>query len=289
MESKTVIFSALFLSWLAHVNGSPASVKVDQLPKATNLTWTSYNFKTILTWGPEPVNYTYSVEFSRVGGNTQRNPHCIKSSETECDLTNELSDLKRVYSAVVVSEPLPGMTSSQDEPPFTRSKSFCPYNETLIGRPEFEIVVREDKKIMLLIIDPTTALHKDGRSLNIRDIFKKNLKYKVSYRKAGSTGEKMEIVEGSNVEFKALDVDRSYCFSVAAYIPSRKADKSVGVWSLPKCSPVVNKTIFEEYGLPVIGAAALIILFFFIGVIVLIVLCCKRTQKQTLMAKEELV
>ncbi|XP_051556388.1 tissue factor-like [Myxocyprinus asiaticus] len=288
MESKTIMFSALFLAWLAHVNGSPASVKVDQLPKATNLTWSSYNFKTILTWGPEPVNYTYTVEFSRVGGNAQRNPHCIKSSEAECDLTNELLELKGVYSAVVVSEPLPGMTTSQDEPPFTRSKTFCPYNETLIGRPEFKIVVREDKSITLLIIDPITALHKNGRSLNIRDIFKKNLKYKVSYHKAGSTGEKIEIAERSKVEFKALDVDQSYCFSVAAYIPSRKGDKSVGVWSLPKCSPGVNKSVFEEYGLPVIGAAALIILVFLIGVI-LIVLCCKRTQKQTLMAKEELV
>lgn len=41
---------------------------------------------------------------------------------------------------------------------------------------------------MLTISDPITALHKDGRSLNIRDVFKKNLKYKIEYSKAGSTG-----------------------------------------------------------------------------------------------------
>lgn len=46
----------------------------------------------------------------------------------------------------------------------------------------------EDKKIVLIIHDPITALHKNGTSLNIRDIFKKNLKYQITYNKAGSTG-----------------------------------------------------------------------------------------------------
>jgi len=42
-----------------------ASVQVGKLPKAKNVSWSSYNFKTILSWGPKPVNYTYTVEFSR--------------------------------------------------------------------------------------------------------------------------------------------------------------------------------------------------------------------------------
>ncbi|XP_051985052.1 coagulation factor IIIb [Xyrauchen texanus] len=286
MESKTVMLPALFLAWLALVNGSP---DVGQLPKAANVLWSSYNFKTILTWGPKPVNYTYTVEFSRVDGDREKNPHCIRSSETECDLTNKLLDLKQTYSAVVFSEPLSGLTTDHEESSFTRSKTFCPYNDTLIGRPEFKIVVREDKKIMLNISDPVTALQKNGRSLNIRDIFMKKLQYKIAYNKAGSTGKKTHIAEKSQVEFKTLDVDQSYCFSVAAYIPSRQGDKRVGAWSLPKCSPQENKTMLEEYGLSVIGGAALVILVVIIGVIVLIVLCCKRAQKQTLMAKEAVV
>ncbi len=64
----------------------------------------------------------------RVGRDKQRNPHCIRSSETECDLTNEL-ELKGVYSADVLSESLQG-SSDYVEPPYTRSKKFCAYNDS---------------------------------------------------------------------------------------------------------------------------------------------------------------
>ncbi|XP_067310062.1 coagulation factor IIIb [Pseudorasbora parva] len=287
MKSNTVIFSALFLTWLTLVNGSPAPLKVGKLTKATNVTWLSYNFKTILSWGPKPVNYTYTVEFSRVGKDKQRNPHCIETTETECDLTNELEN-KGVYTAEVLSETLRGMVSDHVELPYTRSKTFCPYNDTLIGRPEFSLTMSKDKKIVLIIRDPITAKHKNGNYMTIRDIFKKNLKYQISYNKAGSTGKKIRIVDGSKEEFK-LDEGQSYCFSVAAYIPSRKGDKMNGEWSLPKCSPQEHKTLFDEYGLPVIGGAALIILAFVIAVIVLIVVCCKRAQRPTTLPKETVV
>ncbi|XP_052403604.1 tissue factor [Carassius gibelio] len=284
MERNTVMFSALILVWLTLVNGSPASLEVGKLTKATNVSWSSYNFKTILTWGPKPVNYTYTVEFSRVGRDKVRNPHCIRSSETECDLTNEL-ELKGVYSADVLSESPLG-SADYVEPPYTRSETFCPYNDTIIGRPEFRLNANKNNKIMLIIQDPITALHKDGRSLNIRDVFKKNLKYKIAYNKAGSTGKKMRTVDESKAEFNSLDEDQSYCFSVAAYIPSRKGDKRIGEWSLPKCSPQEHKTLIEVYGLAVIGGATLIILAFVIAVIILIVVCCKRARRQTSMAKE---
>ncbi|XP_056598509.1 coagulation factor IIIb [Triplophysa dalaica] len=285
MESKVTMFRALFLACLTFVKGSPASVTVDELSKATDVTWLSYDFKTILTWGPKPVNYTYTVEFYSVGKNRQRNPHCIRSTETECDLTNEFKgDLKGVYTAEVLSEPLPGMTTDHVDLPFTRSKPFCPYNDTLIGRPDFKLMMNEDKNIMLIIQDPVTALVKDGKPQNIREIFKKNLKYKISFNKAGSTGKKERIVNENLVKFSTLDESQSYCFSVAAYIPSRKGDKRVGKWSLPKCSPQEHKTLFQEYGLMVIGGAALIIVLLVIALIVLIVLCCKHSKRSA--AKE---
>ncbi|XP_051771056.1 coagulation factor IIIb [Ctenopharyngodon idella] len=286
MESK-IVFSALFLAWLTLVNGSPASVQVGELTKAKNVLWSSYNFKTILSWGPKPVNYTYTVEFSRAGRDKQRNPHCIRSTETECDLTNEL-DVKGVYTAEVLSESLRGMISDHVEPPYTRSKQFCPYEDTLIGIPEFKLTSK-DKKIVLIIKDPITALHKDGRSLNIRDIFKKELQYKIVYNKAGSTGKHLKTVKENRAEFSNLDEDQSYCFSVAAYIGSRKGDKSLGAWSLPKCSSQEHKTVFDVYGPTVIGGAALIILAFVIAVIVLIVVCCKRARREKTMAKETIV
>lgn len=282
MESRITMLCALFLACFALVYGSPASVPVHALTKATYVSWTSYNFKTILTWGPKPVNYTYTVEFyNKSGISRQRNPHCIRSTETECDLTNELVHLKEDYTAEVLSEPLPGMNADHEELPFTRSKIFCPYNDTLIGRPDFKLMMSADNKLMLIIYDPVTALVKNNKPQNIRDIFKKSLKYKITYNKAGSTGKKIETVHENKVDLSKLklDEDQSYCFSVAAYIPSRKGNKRVGEWSLPKCSSQENKSIFEEYGLAVLGGAAVGILLLVIALIVLIVLCCKRLQR----------
>lgn len=34
-------------------------------PRAQNVTWVSFNFKTLLTWSPKPVNYSYTVEYSK--------------------------------------------------------------------------------------------------------------------------------------------------------------------------------------------------------------------------------
>lgn len=35
-------------------------------PRAYNVTWSSLNFKTILTWEPQPsADYSYTVEFFR--------------------------------------------------------------------------------------------------------------------------------------------------------------------------------------------------------------------------------
>lgn len=66
----------------------------------------------------------------RVGKDRQRNPHCIRSSRTECDLTNELRNLQETYSADILSEPLPGVTSDLVEFPYTRAERFSPYKHS---------------------------------------------------------------------------------------------------------------------------------------------------------------
>lgn len=60
----------------------------------------------------------------------------------------------------------------------------------LIGRPEFTIEVSDDKRKMTLDVkDVSTALFNDRKErLNIRDVFGDDLLYKVTYRKAKSTG-----------------------------------------------------------------------------------------------------
>ncbi len=59
-----------------------------------------------------------------------------------------------------------------------------------IGRPEFRIEVSSDKrKTSLHVTDvPTTLFDKENERLNIRDVFGDSLQYKVTYRKAKSTG-----------------------------------------------------------------------------------------------------
>ncbi|CAB1326015.1 unnamed protein product [Coregonus sp. 'balchen'] len=271
---RTFLHFGVLLSSLLFTIGAADE---DYFLKAMDVQWVSNNFKTILTWGPEPTNYTYTVEFYSVGKDRHRNPHCIRSSGTECDLTNELRNLQETYSADVLSEPLPGITSDLVEFPYTRAKRFSPYKDTQIGGPTFKIVQSEDKtKMILHIQDPLTPLYKDDQLLTIRDVFKNDLKYRVVYNKAGSTGKKEKMSDLRNVELTNLDKGQSYCFMVAAYIPSRPAKKRLGDWSKPQCSARERKTIFEEFSFGVITAAIGIMLAIFIILITLTVVCCKR-------------
>ncbi|XP_076837567.1 coagulation factor IIIb [Brachyhypopomus gauderio] len=250
----------------------------DYLPRAKNVTWSSHNFKTILKWGPKPFNYTHTVEFSKVGSDRQRNPHCIRSAESTCDLTNELRDLKTSYVADVFTEPLPGQSSDRVELPFTQSKRFCPYTDTIIGKPDFKIKLDENKTIVIYIRDQPTALYKDGRLLTLRDIFKGDLKYKVMYSRARSTGKTEIIVDQNEVEMLGLDRGESYCFSVAAYIPSRRSPRKTSKWSPRKCSPAERRSFIDEYGLGTIGGGALVLAAVLIVVVVIVVTCRKRAR-----------
>ncbi|KAI3355089.1 hypothetical protein L3Q82_017860 [Scortum barcoo] len=216
-------------------------------PRAQNVTWKSTNFKTILTWEPKPsADYSYTVEFSVLGGDKQKNPHCIRSSKTVCDLSSSLTDLNVYYTADVLSEPPLGATTDLIEFPYTTSPRFSPYKDTEIGKPEFKLEVSEDKKkTTLYVTDPLTALFKDGRQLNIKDIFNDHLQYKVTYRKNKSTGMKVYISKTNAIELTDLDRGVSYCFSVQAYIPSRSIDKQLGELSQPQCSNDDHQSIFE--------------------------------------------
>ncbi|KAL4635923.1 tissue factor-like [Arapaima gigas] len=250
----------------------------DYFPRAQSVTWSSNNFKTILMWNPKPSNHSYTVEVFALEKDRERNPNCIRSTSTECDLTNMLTDLKKKYQAEVLSEPLLGMTSDLIEFPYTRSEEFSPYTDTSIGRPDFTVEVNKEKtKITLHIQSPLSPIYSNGKLLNIRDIFQDDLKYRVTYRKAKSTGKKVGITDTDQI---VLDVEQgeSYCFYVQAFIPSRKGDKQLGEQSKFKCSPIGEKSLLEEYGLVVISCAALGIVISFVFAIILLWVCCKRCR-----------
>uniref|UniRef100_W5JZL2 Tissue factor n=2 Tax=Astyanax mexicanus TaxID=7994 RepID=W5JZL2_ASTMX len=270
------IMATLCISVMVFFGASSASLGRGHLPRAKNVTWLSHNFKTILTWSPKPSNHTYTVEFSRVGQDKQRNPHCIRSRETECDLTNNLKDLKSFYTADVLSEPAPGFSTDLMELPSTPSKKFCPYNDTLIGRPEFSVKLNENQTIVIFIQDQLTALHHHGNPLTIRDVFKSDLKYEITYTKAGSTGPRKVVVDGNEVEMTELDAGQSYCFTVAAHIPSRKRGKKTGKLSFPQCSPAGGRSIIDEYGLWAVGGGVFLMVMVLVAVVMLTVACCRR-------------
>ncbi|XP_062338164.1 tissue factor-like isoform X1 [Osmerus eperlanus] len=255
--------------------GGAEAAERDHFPAASDLTWVSFNFKTILQWGPQPSNFSYTVEFSQLGENRKRNPHCIRTSDTECDLTNDLRLLRATYSADVLSEPLPGVTSDLVEFPFARAPQFNPYTDTLIGRPEFRVEWGEDRtRVRLLVSDPPTPLFREGVMQSIRDVFLKDLHYRVRYNKAGSTGKKEQTSRKSEVEVGGLDRGQSYCFRVAAYLPSRPAERRLGQWSRPQCSGG-DRSIFQEFSTGVIVGAIFILLTFLILTLLLVGLCCR--------------
>ncbi|XP_069388020.1 tissue factor-like isoform X1 [Paralichthys olivaceus] len=278
MSVTAALVSTLFFLSTRSASGS--------CPQAQN--WKSTNFKTILSWEPKPsATYSYTVEYSTVSGNNQRTPHCIRTTETVCDLSSSLTDLNAYYTADVLSEPPREATTDLIESPHTSTPRFCPCKDTEIGKPDFKLgVIESQKKTTLYVTDPLTALFKDGHQLNIRDIFADQLQYKVTYRKNKSTGKKVHISKTNLIELTDLDKGESYCFSVQAYIPSRGVNKQLGELSLPKCSSVDNPSIFEVYSVGVIAAAIFLILLL-IGIIIAIaVVCCKWRKKALRKDKE---
>lgn len=157
------------------------------------------------------------------------------------------------------------------------SDSPCLVSTADIGKPDFKLEVSEDKKkITLHVTDPLTAVFKDGRQLNIRDIFSDDLQYLVTYRKSKSTGkvsdsrrqhfspssstceqdtlhctlsfvllQKEYKSKASEIELTGLDKGESYCFNVQAYIPSRRPDKQKGEMSHTQCSSDDDQSLFE--------------------------------------------
>ncbi|KTG42786.1 hypothetical protein cypCar_00033598 [Cyprinus carpio] len=280
----------------------------DIFPKAQNVTWSSLNFKTILMWSPKPTNYSYTVEFSQVGQDRERTPHCIRTMAMECDLTAGLKKLNAYYTADILSEPMRGVSSDLVEFPHATTEKFSPYYDTAIGRPEFRIEVSSDKrKTTLHVEDIPTALFVDEKRLNIRDVFMDNLQYKVTYRKAKSTGKVSVVRKGFNLAFflsylissketfipniiELTDLDRgeSYCFYVQAFLPFRAQDKQHGEISNIQCSSEESPSIFEEYGMGVIAGAILITILAITAIIIVIVMCCRQRKRAVNTGKERL-
>ncbi|NXM44741.1 TF factor, partial [Gymnorhina tibicen] len=245
----------------------------EELPTAVNITWSSINFKTILQWQPKPSGYFYTVEIHGRTSDIKRK--CVLTSETECDVTDELRNVEETYTAYILSV-MPAEMDNFEEPPFAVSEKFTPYSQTLIGKPEIQAYSQKGSKLNVVFKDPLTP-HKfpNGSFRSIRDIFQHDLEYKLYYWKDQSSGKK-DVTTKSREFDVSIDSGKNYCFYVQAVIPSRRENRK-GQESTVQCSSV-GRSIFDEYGTEVFIIIAVIAVAVITLAIVLPVVLCKRKK-----------
>uniref|UniRef100_A0A3B4WRZ7 Tissue factor-like n=1 Tax=Seriola lalandi dorsalis TaxID=1841481 RepID=A0A3B4WRZ7_SERLL len=186
---------------------------------------------------------------------------CIQVSETECDLSTYLVPYDRwaTYLANVVTDQSDDIENS----PHTYSPHFNPYRDS--SAPTYSVEAADGGRVMVNITDPLTSYHERGRQLSIRDVLKSDLKYKISYYKSGNT----RMASTHSVAELKLDAGESYCFMVAAYIPSRPKATQQGAWSQQLCSTSDSS-----------APPVFILLTVLIIVIIVTVLCCRCCQRR---------
>lgn len=262
---EAVVSRTIFFGWvLVQLAGASGTTGV-VVPY--NLTWESTNFKTILKWEPRPINHVYTVQISHSLGDWKSK--CFSTTETECDLTDEImKDVKQTYLARVLSK-LANATSSAAEPVYTNSPEFTPYSETNLGKPKIKSFKQVGTKLNVTVDDARTLVRKNGTFLSLRDVFGKDLTYILYYWKASSTGKK---TAKTNTNEFLVDVDKgeNYCFSVQAVIPSRNANQKS-----PESS--IECTTHEKDMFFIIGTVVFLVIIFII-VLSLSLYKCKKTR-----------
>lgn len=73
-----------------------------------------------------------------------------------------------------------------------------------ISAAKFTLNTVDENSVMVNITDPITSIHRQQKQLSIRDVLKKDLKYKISYYKSGSTGKvKYSVIASTVLIFSA--------------------------------------------------------------------------------------
>ncbi|XP_003975537.1 tissue factor-like [Takifugu rubripes] len=277
MALKWILHLGIYLSTLII-----STADLNLAPKAENVQWMSLDFKTVLIWSPSPSKYSYTVSYFYDERYYEDTPDCIRLSESECDLTHCLQPLDRTYYARIQTEPeTMDNEDNLEELPHTISPSFNPYRESNISAVTFTVKNVNETTVLVNITDPLTSIYEQGEQLTIRDILKKDLQYKISYYKTGSTGKKDIISNTSEAVVPDLDPGQSYCFMVAAYIPSRPKASRHGALSGQSC--IRRKTeLSPEAWIAIVLTAITIII---IVVIVLYCKCCRGTNQNLQMTQ----
>ncbi|XP_061696320.1 tissue factor-like isoform X1 [Syngnathoides biaculeatus] len=157
-----------------------------------------------------------------------------------------------------------------------------------ISAAEFTVEVVEEGRVSVNIKDPLTSFHKYGKQLTIRDILKHDLQYKISYYKSGNTGKRDIRFNSNRGEVSGLDAGQSYCFMVAAFIPSRSKLYQQGAWSIQQCTPG-QKNVFQELSIGALVGGLFILVIVLIVIITVTVLCCRRRNRTSQMSQSNTV
>ncbi|XP_054888864.1 tissue factor-like [Poeciliopsis prolifica] len=251
------------------------------VPKAQNVHWTSVDFQTILKWTVEESGNTFTIQYSEKNKDWMDVANCFRTTEMECDLTQELEGSDKNYEADIRADfdKLSDEFGLDYDFPHTYSPIFNPYRESNISALEFSITDVDEGTVILNITHPLTSITKRGKQQTIKDILKNDLQYKITYYKSGSTGKRHKIANSSSAEVSGLDAGQTYCFMVAAFIPSRPKANQFGAWSTQQCRR--GDTHFtQDLSL---GAWVGIIFILIIVIIVFItatILCCRRNHKR---------
>ncbi|CAN9502871.1 unnamed protein product [Ophioblennius macclurei] len=253
--------------------GSIATADQLSVPRAENLRWISLDFKTILTWTTKPSDHTHTVFYALEDADWLSVEDCINISDTECDMTNALKGLDGAYTAdIQFNGAEHGQDHDEDEPPHTYSSIFNPYRESNISAVKFTLHPANESTVTINITDTLTAIHERGKQLTIRDVLHSDLKYKITYYKAGSTGKREVISASSIAEVSKLDAGEEYCFIVAAFIPSRSKETQQGAWSSQQCTK--SDEVIQGLSLGALVGVIFIVITVLIITIAVAVLCC---------------
>ncbi|KAJ0012354.1 hypothetical protein NQD34_013329 [Periophthalmus magnuspinnatus] len=244
-------------------------------PKAENVHWVSHDFKTILKWSAPPSNYTFTVMYSVEGSDWLSASHCIKIPHTECDLTDELQYQDKMFQADVQTEGSLGF--DYEEFPNTESTHFNPYKQSELSAVTFSIQKVAERSVTLNISDPLSGIHTKGKQLSIRDILKKDLKYKVSYHKPTKKPWELE-VDSNMPQIQKLNPGQSYCFMVAAFVPSRALPLQRGEWSAHICTS--GSGVLDELDMGTVFQAIFIPLVLLIVVVIVLVFYCRFCRRK---------
>ncbi|XP_041063460.1 tissue factor-like [Carcharodon carcharias] len=238
------------------------------LRPVTNVTWTSFNFRTTLQWETTSKDSVYSVRIHGIQTDWKRKPECTRIKTTSCDLTSLMQNVTDKYVAEVSTHSATPR-DEVEEPPFAKSPSIQLLSQTIIGGTKFKLIEKSKTEVQVLIEDTVTSIKfSNNTPKTLHDIFGASLKYKVTSWKDGTSGKKTEIINSSKALIK-VDEGFSYCFSIQIWIspPSKYGLKSQHI-----CTNVQN----TEYGIGFYALITIIALVVFSIIIGVTVCLCRR-------------